>query len=120
MTAYELNSSEPHPSFQDILQPESEFWTKTQAKKSDAKIPWKTKEDVVQAFLPNKKCKEEINMLKADMLEVIQYWMKRTQNIMQEITKVEGQRSDIFERGMKSILNKLLHEASCSQIFKFD
>ncbi len=97
---------------QDVLQPQSEFWTKTtQDNIPDAKVPWKTKEDIVQAFLLNKKCKEEMDMLRADMLETIPYWMKRTENITNELSNFEGPKIDIFGRGMKSILNQLLCEA---------
>ncbi len=45
---YGLNSKEPQPSLQDVLQPQSEFWTKTTLDNiPDAKIPWKTKRTFV-------------------------------------------------------------------------
>ena len=50
MAAYGLNSVEALPSFGDILQPQADFWVQHKRKTVDGRIPWKTREDVIQAF----------------------------------------------------------------------
>ena len=110
--AYGLNSVEPLPSFGDILQPQADFWVQHKRKTVDGRIPWKTREDIIQAFLIGQTCEEEMIMLKSDMLETITYWSNRIKIIAIELTALEPQ-SGIYQRGVTSVLHCLKRNAEC-------
>lgn len=108
--AYELNSTEPQPLLQEILLPQSEFWMKNSVKTTNSSIPWKTREDIVQAFILKKRCEEEMDMLRSDMVETIGYWFNDIQSITKELAKFECP-TNIFHRGLRSILLQMKQKA---------
>ena len=79
---YNVTSSEISDSFLavvicNVLDPSSEFWSKSTSHESPDAVPWNIRKDIVQANLIVSRCTEEICMLQGEMQSVIAYWEKR-------------------------------------------
>ena len=103
--AYGLSSSDPLPSLQDILLPQSDFWSQN-ATNTDSGIAWKMKEEIIQASLLIQQCEEEIQMLKSDMIETVRYLYNRITCITNKIQELESP-GDPYLSGVKCVLQRL-------------
>ncbi len=93
------------PSLQGVLSLESEFWMHRRYVHTSDSIPWKTKEELIQAYLLTKRCEEDECMLKTDMLSTVKYWYDQVQSItltLQEIGDLKNQ----YELGLRCLLQQ--------------
>ncbi len=103
--ACELSTSEPLPSLQGVLSLESEFWMHRRYVRTSDSIPWKTKEELIQAYLLTKRCEEEECMLKTDMLSTVKYWYDQVQSITFTLQEI-GDLKDQYELGLRCLLQQ--------------
>lgn len=100
-TAYGLGSSEHLPELEDVLKPQSNFWSEDQSGTSTTScIPWKSKEELINAYILVKRCEEELKMLKSDMQETVQYWFQVVANITEKLQELTSP-ADSFTHGLK-------------------
>ncbi len=69
---HQLKSLDPVPVLEEVLKPQSDFWSQDDIS-SELAVSWKLKEEIIQAFLLIKRCKKEMAMLKSEMFETIQF-----------------------------------------------
>ena len=91
---------------QEVLLPDSTFWTAATSSVSSniCGVSCSVKKDIIQAFLYSERSREEMEMLKNDMLSLITYWKERIQILSQTTTRTPS--SDMFSRGVDCLLKK--------------
>ena len=107
----EVQCDGPFPSLSDVLFLGSDFWKCGSLHSSSENVPWKTKGEIIQAFLLMKRCREEIHMLEVDMTAVIQYWFDRIITIEKRLDELSSSSEDMYTCGQKFLLNRLKVEA---------
>lgn len=109
----ELNGDAPVV-LSDVLSLTSKFWNQPSSRISAHKVPWKAKEEVIQAFLLFKRSGEELGLLKEDMMCTLRYWCQRLNIITEKLTELDCMEEDLYLRGAKCMLEQLRWEAEFS------
>lgn len=109
----ELQSGHDSPVLlSEVLSLNSEFWVKQASSRvGSEQIPWKVKQEVVQAYLMMKRSGEEMQLLKADMTSTLQYWLLRRLIITSKLNELDSVQEDLYLRGVKCLLEQLRWEA---------
>ena len=115
---YNITSSEICDSFlavviSDVLDPLSEFWTKSAPQDSPDVVPWNVRKDIVQASLMVSRCTEEICMLQGEIQSVVAYWKDRRDGIIKclEHCHLNPNQSSEYAIGLASSLKQTLLES---------
>ncbi len=77
---------------------------------SNPSVPWKTREEIIQAFLTMKRSQEELALLQSDMICTVKYWHPRIQNLVEQL-KAQEHSEDQYIRGTNSMLRKMKRDA---------
>ncbi len=77
---------------------------------SNPSVPWKTREEIIQAFLTMKRSQEELALLQSDMICTVKYWHPRIQNLVEQL-KAQEYSEDQYIRGTNSMLRKWKRDA---------
>lgn len=93
----------------EVLPPDSSFWKQSPITTTDEGIPWALKRSTAQALLVMKRSKEEIELLRQEMRNVINYWKHRQRCITDFIS--EQSDTSRFDRGARSLLLKSMWES---------
>lgn len=96
-----------HYSFQDVVSPDSDFWSVPTT--TEDSIPWSLKRNISQAFLLLKRTEEELCLLKEEMQHVLHYWEVQKDKITAALVVYSD--NDGSNRGARALLHKLLWEA---------
>ena len=83
-------------SLQDVLLSNSIFWTATTSSESNMRdVEYNIKKDIIQAFLFSERSREEVEMLKKDMLSLVTYWAEQIRIVSQTPN------TDMYSRGAR-------------------
>ncbi len=102
----ELSPGDPLPSLQDVLSLKSDFWVQDYPSVPEERVPWRTREEIIQSYLTMKRSEEELTILKSDMICTISYWFHRIQSIVNQLKTQEHCQSS-YIRGASSILRRM-------------
>ncbi len=102
----ELSCADPPASLQDVLSLKSDFWVQVYPSVSNPSVPWKTREEIIPAFLTMKRSQEELALLQSDMICTVKYWHPRIQNLVEQL-KAQEHSEDQYMRGTNSMLRKM-------------
>ena len=105
--ACELSPSDPAASLQEVLSLKSEFWVQGSPSVPESSIPWKTREEIIQASLTMKRSEEELQILKSDMI----CWFHRIETIANKLKALEHSPDTLYIRGAKNMLRKMKTDA---------
>ena len=94
----------------DVLSLTSKFWNKPSSRIGSQQVPWKAKEEVIQAFLMCRRSGEELGLLKEDMMCTLSYWYQRLNWITDELGELHSMEEDLYLRGVKCMLEQLRWE----------
>ena len=92
----------------DALAPDSTFWRCPDDDYTPERIPLSTKRDITDAFLIQKRCDEELLLLKNEMHNVIHYWNEKGKCITKLLAQLIESDDSQFNRGAQCLLKKLL------------
>ena len=109
--ACELSPSDPAASLQEVLSLKSEFWVQGSPSVPESSIPWKTREEIIQASLTMKRSEEELQILKSDMICTVHYWFHRIETIANKLKALEHSPDTLYIRGAKNMLRKMKTDA---------
>ena len=103
--AYELSTTDPLPSLQEVLSLESDYWLQKRHVGGTDSIPWKTKQEIIQSHLMIKRCEVEVALLTLDMLATVTYWQDHILSINFKLKEI-GSPKDKYEEGLRSLLQR--------------
>ena len=108
----ELCSGEPPALLSDVLMLSSNFWNKSQRPSSRIEqVPWKIKEEAVQAFLIFHRSKEDLELLEKEMICTVSYLLQRKKYITNKLCELDTMKEDLYLKGAKCLLEHLKWDA---------
>lgn len=94
-----------HIPLADVLSPVSDFWQCHSTPSHE--IPSTVKRDIIEAFLLQKRCKEELSLLQSEMQNVIDYYNQKEAIINNVLHEIANSEENQYTRGCICLLKKL-------------
>ena len=81
------------------------FWTATTSSESNMRdVEYNIKKNIIQAFFFSERNREELEMLKEDMISLVMNWVEQIRIISQATTLTPN--TDMYARGVRCLLEK--------------
>ena len=105
----QIESSFQSLSLEDVLSPTCSIWQNLSYDNS-SQIPFSIKQDIIEAYLLNKRSDEELLLLRTEMCNVIEFWQQREECIKNLLLQFSESASTQFNRGCVCLLKRLQWE----------